>query len=150
MQIVSLTLKISSFSPLFRNTDGFHSHALAIIMLLAPLFFQKSLIPLYVFATLSLLLLLPPFAIIGILANYFKEKNCSIVTIRLFRLLYSEILQLNMRKDSYLWYFLNIIKVHIVIRSFIFSSSMYRESTYTCLLNYLHVTYHKIINEWVR
>ena len=86
MQIVSLTLKISSFSPLFRNTDGFHSHALAIIMLLAPLFFQKSLIPLYVFATLSLLLLLPPFAIIGILANYYKEKICSFVTMRLFKI----------------------------------------------------------------
>ena len=65
---IILTSKISSFSPLFLNTEGFHSQALAIITLLAPLSFQNFFIPLYVFATLSRLLLLPPLAITGIVA----------------------------------------------------------------------------------
>ena len=65
---ILLTSKILSFSPLLRNTEGFHSQALAIITLLAPLSFQNFLIPAYVFATLSRLLVLPPLAITGIVA----------------------------------------------------------------------------------
>ena len=55
-----------AFSP-FLNTDGFHSAALAIITLEAPVFSQKSLIPSWVFWMLFLLLLEPPLAITGIL-----------------------------------------------------------------------------------